>query len=175
MKLRKAQEEIMGFVVVIVLVAVVGLVVLGLSLRTSNGNAPESLVISQFLSSSMEYTTGCGLQYSTDYVSLASLLDACRQNRTCVSGGNACQIAENTLATLIEQGLRVAPAQPRSGFTFTAAEITNVTQRTLVKDPFLSLSAGNCTGAAVIRGTEYTTRTAQGVLIRSMLDVCSAS
>ena len=60
LKNKKSQEEIVGFVVVIVLIAVIALVFLGLSL-TKKQEPIESRQVSNLLGAMLQYTTDCSV------------------------------------------------------------------------------------------------------------------
>jgi len=86
---RKGQEEIVGFVVIVVLVAVVFLVVLGLYLRRDVSVIQrDSGDVKQFLESTMEYTTECTIGSDDEHISVSELLGNCYNKEECVSGGD---------------------------------------------------------------------------------------
>ena len=56
---RSAQEEMVGFVVIVVIVSIALLILLGFLLRGSGKSAVESFEIENFIQSVMQYTTDC--------------------------------------------------------------------------------------------------------------------
>src|SRR3989344_3921797 len=78
---------------VVVLVAVILVVFLGITLRGDKSNSQESLDVSHFLDSMMEYTTDCALQYEPAYSELDELFRECYSNsdKKCTSGKGICE------------------------------------------------------------------------------------
>ena len=90
MKSKKAQEEIVGFVLIMVIVAVGFLIFLGFNLRQGITTTEESFDLHQFLESSMEYTTECSLRYEKDLAKLGDLFESCYFGKTCFGAVGVC-------------------------------------------------------------------------------------
>jgi len=117
---KKAQEEMVGLVVIMLIVAVISLIFLGIFLRKGPSNEKLSSVeISQFLSSSMEYTTTCSLNSGYSYLDLSDLFDECNKGSLC-SSGNACDILEQTMTEVIESSWNFSPDSPQKSYYFQA-------------------------------------------------------
>ncbi|MFH0831835.1 MAG: hypothetical protein V1886_03145 [archaeon] len=86
---NKAQEEIIGFVLIIVLIAVISLVFLGLQL-TKKQEAVESSEVENILGAMLSYTTDCSV-YPPAYESFADLIKSCYKGLKCRDGSAACQ------------------------------------------------------------------------------------
>lgn len=115
---KKAQEEMVGFVLIMLVVAVIFLVFLGIFLR-GGGSKDEtgSIEIDQFLGSALQYTTECG-DYSPDTVK--ELVRECSKN-----GGSSCNSASShtvceslklTLQELIESSWNFGMDSPDKGY-----------------------------------------------------------
>ena len=58
-KRKKAQEEMVGFALIIILVAVILLIFLGFSLRDQEKETIESYEVESFIQSFLQYTSDC--------------------------------------------------------------------------------------------------------------------
>ena len=142
MKLRKlGQEEMVGFVLIMVIVAVVFLVFLGIGIRKPGDSKIESIEISQFLESSMEYTTSCAINYIPNYASLSELFDDCLSGNRCYDGKTACEILNSTLTGLFEASWQISSEGAIKGYNFTSTYSTDTS-----KEIIIELSKGSCEG-----------------------------
>jgi hypothetical protein len=102
-KKGKAQQEMVGFVIIILLVVVAGVIFLGIWLRgdSNNKNLKESAEMSYFLSSSLRFTTECYRAQESGFRNLEDLLGDCYNGRQCDNALNACEIANKTFFELL--------------------------------------------------------------------------
>ena len=98
-KRKKAQEEMIGFAIIIVLVSVILLAFLGFSLSHSSSEKVQSYEVEGFLYSSLQFTTSCD-GYNSN-LSLQKLIFQCYSKRDCLSGGNPCEILNETLKGIL--------------------------------------------------------------------------
>ena len=167
---RKAQEEIVGFVAVVVLVAIVALVLLSFSFR-SKGEARDSREVAQFLDSAMEYTTNCSFFFGSENAKVGDVFRACSNEERCSDGEESCKILNETLPLLIGAGLRPGEDRPIKGYLLSAGSYGNLTRDTS-KEEFIRIEGGNCTSYQT-RGTSEFRPSRGGKLIEVKLDVCS--
>jgi len=165
---RKAQEEIVGFVLVVVIVAVIFLVFLGIYLsREKPVNAKESIDVSQFLESAMHYTTGC-ITSSNVYSTLGDLIKECWAGATCTNMNNkrACDVLNKTVSDVIEANWRICKdICPYKGYLF-----DSVYNSTSAAEGVISIAKGNCSFNRI--GGEYFTPNYPGT-ITTTLQICS--
>jgi len=139
---KKGQEEMVGFVLIVVIVAVIFLVFLGIALRQA-GNTParESVDITQFLESTMRYTTGCAINYVPAYATIGDLIKKCYENgeSSCVSGENVCSDLKDELNGLIGASWNIGSESANKGYEFKVVYDNNVTKQDIVL-----ISGGNC-------------------------------
>ena len=149
MKNKKAQEEIVGFVAIVVFVAIILVVFLGLYVRQEKTSSiQESKDIQQFLDSSMQYTTDCALAYEPAYAELSELIQACHNGLSrCISGEDPCNLSTKTLSNLIEAGFLINEQASIKAYEFKSIYTTNTTEKEII-----SLKKGNCT--QTIKGAE---------------------
>ena len=120
--MKKAQEEIVGLVIIMLVVPVVFLILLGLWIRNnSKGEIAESEEIAQFLDSVLEYTSNCSLTSGFSYLSVSELISACKDNDICNNAAGAtqksCDVLRSNLENLVESAWLFAPPNtPNSGY-----------------------------------------------------------
>ncbi|NPE27047.1 hypothetical protein HNV12_03530 [Methanococcoides sp. SA1] len=99
---RKAQQEIVGFVLIVVLVMVGLMVFLIISVR----NAPEttdSLEISNMIDSILRTTSECAVVYEPDYDSYEELFKSCYKNDGCSNlDRSACDFLNESFGEIVE-------------------------------------------------------------------------
>lgn len=163
---KKGQEEIVGFVVIIVLVAVVFLVILGLYM---NKRAPvtqkESRDVEQFLTSAMEYTSECKIWQSEHYFSLGELFRECHDQTICDSGEDSCSMLKRTLEAVIGANWPYGDERPVKGYIFNSTYLYDSNS-----EEVLFMDAGNCTTESV--GAEYNSPDQPGIITSSLV-ICS--
>jgi len=119
MKSKRAQEEMVGFVLIVVLVAVIFLVFLGIFVRRAPENTQQnSAEVSQFLSASLEYTTNCTLDGGFSFKSLADLTHSCNLGLRCDSGKTACEELKETSRKLVETAWTFSDDSPTVNYKF---------------------------------------------------------
>ena len=113
---KKAQEEMIGFVLIIVLVAVIVLVFLGISLRQKS-EVRESKEIGNFLYSSLLTSTDCKPR-ATEIYDFKDLIKACYNSEICIEG-DSCEILEKTSKELISKGFDLSGKGKYNYYNFT--------------------------------------------------------
>lgn len=146
---KKAQEEMVGFVLIVVIVVVIGLVFLLISARQETKLEAESKDISAFLRSASEYTSECAINYEPNYAKLGELIKECRDEAPCISGKKACEVLNATLSDILDKSWNVKPGGAIKGYAFNSTFSSNVTQER--GREILSIISGNCS-SGIIRG-----------------------
>lgn len=163
---NKGQEEIVGFVAVVVIVAVIFVIFLGIIVRQNIGEKfVEGRDVQQFLESIMQYTSDCALGYEPNYAKLEEIIRECyKSDRKCISGEKACEIVNKTLSEIIENSLTINNVSSVSGYEFEALYSTNISQ-----ESFLYIRKGNCEKSVI--GGEIISPAFPGT-IRHVLKLC---
>lgn len=162
MKNKKAQEEIVGFVLIVIIVSIVLVIFLGISLRQDKEISRESRDTYQFLESTMQYTTDCALSYEPAYSKLSELIIECREGlSTCTSNKTPCNVAEETLKNIIESSFPIQEEADIKGYEFKAIYSTNTTEEEII-----FINKGNCTIS--IRGAEFLLPAFPGTISNSL-------
>lgn len=97
---KKSQEEMVGFVLIVVLVVVISLVFLGISLRQKSQPGTDTKV-NNMLSAMLAYTTDCAL-YMPQYETVADLIKSCYYDESCSNGKDTCKELQEVMGNLLE-------------------------------------------------------------------------
>lgn len=110
MKIKnKAQNEIAGFAVIIVIVMILGLIFLSFSIGRGNENKKTSAEISDFLQSSMYYTTNCTTSYIPNYKSIQDLIKSCYRNENCINLDKmTCNVLKEDFSKIVKESFQVS-------------------------------------------------------------------
>lgn len=104
-KSKCSQEEMVGFVLIIVLVAIIALIFLAISLRKPAGMI-ESKEVKNFLHSALMFTSNCQRTPET-FLDFKDLVGACYNHEKCLNETEACEILNNTARGLVEKGFNI--------------------------------------------------------------------
>jgi len=140
-KSKRSQEEMVGFVLIVIILALIALVLLAIFLRQKpDDTARESKEISNFLGSLMLYTTDCKI--SGIYQNTEDLIEACYNEEYCEEGRLACDELDMLLVDLLDKSLKPG-ASPISSHNLTIYYQERYTNST---SSLLKLGAGSCVG-----------------------------
>jgi len=103
-RIRKGQEEMVGFVLIIVLVMIIILVFVAFSLRKGSSKAVESFEVDSFIQAIKQFTTDCAIGTETKYRSIDQLASNCQTGDRCYDGRNSCDVLELELRNLLNKG-----------------------------------------------------------------------
>ena len=136
---KRAQEEIVGFAIIVIIVSVILIffLVFSLSNKSSGGESEE---VASFLQATLQYTSSC--QRGSQLLPVQDLILACRDQYSCVAGDGgqgekACDVLNQTLKDMTEESWPIGPERPVKGYKF---EIYTK------NEGILDFSVGNKTG-----------------------------
>lgn len=105
-KKRKGQDEIIGFAVIIVIVAVIMLVLLAFYIAApKTRDTVESFEVSGYLQAILQYTTDC--ESNLEHRNVQDLVMDCNSNEVCLNGKNSCDALEETLKGITAESWKV--------------------------------------------------------------------
>ena len=136
MKNKKAQSEMIGFALIIIIVAVLILVFLSISLNKSKEDFTESYEVEGFIQGFLQHTTTCAINYEPNYQDIRKLIFKCAEESNCLDETTACETLNNTLLELLDLGWNVGPEWPNKGY------LLNITSN---GEPLLDMFEGNIT------------------------------
>ena len=103
--MKKAQEEMIGFALIIIVVAVIILVFIGFSLKSPQKEAVESYEINSFIQSFLQQTSDC--RDNLEYLSIQKLIFDCNDGEICLDGRNTCEVLDSTLRGITEESWKI--------------------------------------------------------------------
>ena len=112
-KMKKGQEEMVGFVLIVVVVSVILLFFLGITLQNKEAGI-GSQEVKNFISSFLPYTTECKIKAKN--VSIKNLVFECVDGEVCSNGENSCEVLENTLKEIVDASWNVGEENPNKGY-----------------------------------------------------------
>ena len=115
MKNKKAQEEMVGFALIVIIVAVVLLVFLGFYLAKSNNQSVQSYEAESFVQSMIQSSSPC--QNNFGYVSVQSLIFMCSSNTQCMDGENSCAVLNSTVNGILSNSWAVGQGSSIKGYS----------------------------------------------------------
>ena len=113
---KSAQEEMVGFGVIIVLVAIIFIVFIAIYLKKPV-EVTEDYEIGSFIQSTLQYTTIC--EDNKGNVTVQDLIKKCKDNDLCsYRNMNPCQILNNTLNGILRESWETSPNGVIKGYSF---------------------------------------------------------
>lgn len=134
MKKKRAQEEMVGFAVIMIIVAIIILIFVSLSLTKPKTEAIESYEVESFLQALLQYTTDC--EYNYEYLSVQKLISRCQTNSKCLDERETCGVLNATIKDILNKAWKIEN-RPPAGYIFTI---------TSGEEEMISISKGNQTG-----------------------------
>ena len=114
MKAKKSQHEIVGFVLIIIIVSVIGLIFLSFSIGRGERVEKTSVELSDFLQASLYYTTECG--ENGNYKDLQGLIKSCYKEDDCFGSVDACDVLNKTLSKLVRESFQVSDVSKNKAY-----------------------------------------------------------
>jgi len=157
---KNAQEEMIGFVLIVLLVVVIAVVFLGISLRNNDSDfGRESYEIDSFLSSVRHYTTDC--EISGRFKTIGDLVVKCNERLgggECDNGDNICVVLATTVEGILEQSTYVVSEEsPVAYYDFRV--YTGEDESSSIINPISEFSGnlelGKCPGTRVYNEEDF--------------------
>lgn len=135
MRNSKGQEEMVGFALIVIIVAIIILVFLSFSLKAPQKEEVESYEIDNFIQTALQYTSDC--QDNLDYLSVERLITRCYGGKMCLDGRSTCEVLDLIMAGIMEESWSVDRGSVIKGYAL------NITSEA---ESILALNKGNSTG-----------------------------
>ncbi len=116
MKNKIGQEEMVGFALIMIMVAVILLIFLSFSLKSSGKEIVESYEVESFIESLLQYTSDC--EDNLEYLSIQKLIFDCNDDKICLDERNTCDVLNLTLKDIIKESWNVEGDTPIKGYEF---------------------------------------------------------
>ena len=153
-KSKRSQHETAGFVLIVLVVSIIGVVFLSIALAKGN-KSHSSADISHLLEATMYSTTDCAINYIPQYRDVQDLIKECYKDkkgdyRSCSGERDVCEVLEDNLRELIEESLDVGEKSTNKGYKldiyFTYGD------EVYPNEEILSLSKGTFTNCSAVVG-----------------------
>lgn len=101
---KKAQEEMVGFALIIIIVMIILMVFLFVAINNSDEKeGVESYEVLNFEQSMLQTTSKCIERYDPNYVDVRRLIFLCSKNGECLDGRDSCIVLNETLKEIFER------------------------------------------------------------------------
>ena len=138
---KRAQEEMVGFVLIVIIVSIIGIIILSINLnKPRNIEAQTSAELDSFSSSILSYTTNCEIP-ETNPRKIRELIKDCKQNDLCSNGQSPCQVLEITLKELVKHSSYVVKNGSYTRY-FKISVLNEISNKTYT-DSISPISEGN--------------------------------
>ena len=114
-KTKKAQSEMVGFGIIIIIVAILIVIFVALTLQKKPVTTHDAQTES-FVQSVLQFTTTC--ERNSHYLSYTDLVGFCSENGQCDSGEDSCKILNSTSENLVESAWKTGADFPTKGYSF---------------------------------------------------------
>lgn len=111
----KGQEEMVGFALIIIIVAIILLVFLSMSLRNTERETVESYEIESFIQAFLQHTSKCRRADNLDFLSVQRLIFSCDKGDSCLNGQDTCDALGETIVELMDESWEFGPDRPIKG------------------------------------------------------------
>jgi hypothetical protein len=174
MKLRKiekkAQHEMTGFVIIIVLVMVIGVIFLGIFLRKTKPIVVIDAETSNFLISSAAITTDCSQGYESNYRTLEELAIDCYGGSSCLDGRTSCELLTSIYQEILP---KFRPAGTIKSYKMSFSFLQAGNESEVLLEPFIKIGSINASSCASKRSARNPISVSGGDIIQQ-LDICLA-
>lgn len=102
---KRAQEEIIGFVLIVILVMVVVLVFVGFSIKNNQKEDLESYEVESFIQSVLQYTSDC--KDNLEFLSLDKLVLGCYEDSKCIDEKSQCDVLKEDLDGIVKNAWEI--------------------------------------------------------------------
>ena len=160
-KLKIGQQEMVGFVLIVVLVMIALIVFLIISVGKKQ-EIRDNVEVENLLGSLMRYTTDCAIVYEPDYSDVEELIKDCKDLDRCTNlNKESCDYLNETLTKVMDS--LIASEASISAYEFSVQEKES-------EERIFYVRAGNCTGQVSGGQQLIPEANGQGILVR--LNVC---
>lgn len=105
-----------GFALIIIIVAVLLMIFFSVSMKKTNEDLTESYEPQKFIQAILSYTTDCEVDYSNNYHNLRRLIFDCKDKKPCLDERDSCDVLNQTLKGLLESSWTVGIENPNKGY-----------------------------------------------------------
>ncbi len=157
-KNKRAQEEMVGFALIIIIVSVILLVFLGFFLTRPNTQNVQSYEVENFVHSMLQSSTQCQDFYG--YISVQDLISMCSSEALCSDDEDSCAVLSSTLTGILNNSWAIEQGSKYKGY------VLNITSS---NGEVSVITAGNITSNS--EGTSQELPSKEGVSMGLLFNV----
>jgi hypothetical protein len=113
---KKGQEEMVGFALILVIVAVIFVVLLAAYIKKPQSETIRSPEANSFVQSFLQYTTPCEEQ-NLENITVQRLIFKCQAREICSYNKDPCKVLNDTLKGIISESWEVGQNNPTKGYS----------------------------------------------------------
>ena len=173
---KRSQSEAVGFVVIILIVVIAGVIFLGITLRNKSSVITEDATISNFLSASLNYktSTSCYKDSEPFYRSLGDIAGECYKQSTssssltCPNNEMPCDYLNRTYSEMLS---RFMPAGTLNSYSLSFTYNSSALRRTFKEIKWANSASNSCLGGKRAGRSYINTGVDEEIIIE--LQICS--
>jgi hypothetical protein len=173
LKGRKAQNEMVGFVLIVVIITIVAVIFLTISLGREPSGSVSDIEINSFLSSSSRYTSDCVISEPL-YADVRDLLDDCYDGKICSDGRDSCIVLTGIYGDMLNNVFPVGDDRPVKYRNMVVYFQLDSNEPTSKQDPLINIKEGNKSLCSERRAGDYKRQKSSGGDIVVELEVCGS-
>jgi len=112
---KKAQEEMVGFALILIIVAVIFIVLLASYIKKPQSEGIGSSEANSFVQSFLQYTTSC--EQNSENITVQRLIFKCQEKEICSYNLDPCKVLNDTLKGIIKESWNVGEKNPVKGYS----------------------------------------------------------
>lgn len=137
-KNKKGQEEMVGFALILILVAIIFVVFISIYIKKPVEKITD-YEVNSFVQAILQYTTQCE-EESGENLSIQKLISLCQDGNPCYYRSmKSCDMLNSTIKAIVEESWNIKPGSPIKGYSF----IINISRGgDLPEERFLNITKG---------------------------------
>jgi hypothetical protein len=113
---KKAQEEMVGFALILIIVAIILIVLLAAYIKKPQSETIRSPEANSFIQSFLQYTTACE-EPNLINASVQKLISKCQKKEICSYNKDPCKVLNDSLKGIISESWKVGEKNPTKGYS----------------------------------------------------------
>jgi len=153
--LKRGQEEMVGFGVILILVAIIFIVFIASYIRNSESKS-EDYEANSFIQALLQYTTSCE-EENLNNLTIQKLIRKCQEQEKCYYRSmDPCKVLNSTIKSIVKESWDIGSKKPYKGYslyinTSSTEQIMKITEGTITTNK----SRGGMQDFGDPRGGEY--------------------
>jgi len=174
-KAKKSQQEIVGFLIIVLMVVIAGVIFLAISLRPQSTIAKDDADIANFLTSSARFTSDCYSSNNVKYKTLEDLTEDCFNSPTkkCDDGREVCKVLNQTYSEILKKVWLASEVGAVKYYELQSYYQTNISDSIDRQPAFVDIISGskNTSGCITRKAGQRIISSGSGVIVTE-LELC---